>query len=539
MQSQKFLKAKTRQKSKIKIDMKKYFLVVCLLLGSLCVAAWNSPITIPDVGNARLRIVGQNMENYLTNFDASNSSCSNQSEFDSKTNKMANVFLALNADIVAVCEAERNDEILGYLCTAMNSLSGTNVWTFITDGNYSYAEEGGYQAIKSGYIYRSDKVTPVGNSTSPYPSYSYEYNARMRIQLFKENATNELFTLSINHFKAKSGSDGGESTRLQNVSNLLSALNAITADLDILIMGDLNSYMGEQPILNLEAAGYAEQLTRFDANAYTYVYQGSYGILDHCMANSTMASQITGAYAYNINHEASYSYKYSDHDAVLVGLNLGEQVVIDTIPEEQCPTFEYDFCQGWNDWTPYDVSGDATWSTDTKYGAKISAYNKQDDQEHWLISPALDMSSVTSATLTVNHQIYYDNGITEDYWSDQTVWVSTDYTDGTTPSSATWTQMPLSDYAYRSYVDGTATIPTSALANDNVHIAFKYISPLAVNANYWEIKTASIETECEQIADAIENTEVEAPKARKVMYDGRLYIEFNGQWFDTMGRIIK
>lgn len=520
--------------------MKKYFLVVCLLLGSLCVAAWNSPITLPDVGNARLHIVGQNMENYLTNFNASNSSCNSQTAFDTKTTKMANVFLALNADIVAVCEAERNDEILGYLCAKMNELSNSNVWTYIQDGNYSYAGEGEYQAIKSGYIYRNDKVTPMGNSSSPYPSSNTEYYSRMRIQLFKENATNELFTLSINHFKAKSGSgDQGESTRQQNASYLISELENITADPDILIIGDLNAYLGETPIVMLQNAGYEEQLVRFDANAYTYIYQGERGILDHCMANSTMASQITGAYAYNINHEASSSYKYSDHDAVLVGLNLGEQIVIeDTVPAIECPSFTYDFRNGLGDWSVYDVSGDAAWSTDTKYGAKISAYNKQDDQEHWLISPALDMTGVTSATLTVNHQIYYDNGITEDYWSDQTVWVSTDYAEETAPNAATWTQLPLSQYGYKSYVDATAGFPATSLFSSNVHVAFKYTAPLAANANYWEIKTAAIETSCADVADAIENTAVEAPKARKVMYNGRLYIEYNGQWFDGMGRMI-
>ena len=515
--------------------MKKNILIIASLFLCLQVAAWNSPITIPDVGNARLRIVGQNMENYMTNFDASNSSCSDQSEFDTKTYKMANVFLALQADIVAVCEAERNDEILGYLCSAMNTLSGTNVWTYIQDGNYAYAASGDYQAIKSGYIYRSDKVTPVGNSYSPYSSA--EYKARMRIQLFKENATNELFTLSINHFKAKTG-DGGESTRLQNASYLISELSNITADPDILIMGDLNAYMGEQPIINLQNAGYEEQLTRFDANAYTYIYQGERGILDHCMANSTMATQITGAYAYNINHSYS-SYKYSDHDAVLVGLNLGEQTVIeDTIPTVECPSFSYDFKKGLNDWTTYDVNGNAYWSTNASYGAQITAYNKEDLQEHWLISPALDMTGVTSATLTINHQIYFDNGITDDYWNDQTVWVSTDYTDGAAPATATWTQMPLSQYAVKSYVDATATIPTSALTFDNVHIAFKYTATSSIDQNYWEIKTASIETECADVVDAVENTSMEAPKARKVIYDGRLYIEYNGQWFDNMGRMI-
>ena len=44
------------------------------------------------------------------------------------------------------------------------------------------------------------------------------------------------------------------------------------------------------------------------------------------MANSSMASQITGAYVYHINTATNISYKkynYSDHDACLVGLCLG------------------------------------------------------------------------------------------------------------------------------------------------------------------------------------------------------------------------
>jgi len=518
--------------------MKKLF-YISLLFISLQAVAWDSPITIPNVGNARLVIVGQNMENYMTNFDADNASCTNQSAFDSKTAKMANVFLALHADIVAVCEAERNDEILGYISAKMNELSGTNVWTYIQDGiYYATAGAGEYQAIKSGYLYRSDKVTPVGSSYSPYNSA--EYKARMRIQLFKENATNELFTLSVNHFKAKSGGgDQGESTRLQNASYLISELNNITADPDILIMGDLNAYMGEAPIVNLQNAGYEEQLVRFDANAYTYIYQGERGILDHVMANSTMASQITGAYAYNINHAGYSSYKYSDHDAVLVGLNLGEQTVIDdTIPEIECPAFEYDFRNGLNDWTVYDVSGNASWSTHSTYGAQISAYQKEDNQEHWFISPVMDMSTATSATLTINHQIYYDNGTTEDYWNDQTVWVSTNYTDGMAPGMADWTQLTLSDYGYKIYIDATATIPAEYLTADT-RIAFKYTAPLAANSNYWEIKTASIETECESDpTQVIETTAGQTPAGRKVLYKGALYIEFNGQWFDSMGRLI-
>lgn len=304
--------------------MKRTLFTVLLGTWSLCTFAWNSPVTIPDVGNARLHIVGQNAANYVSNLEASNSSCSTQQEFEDKTNKIANAFLALQADIVAICEVERNDEILGYIVDAMNTIYGEDVYTYITDRLYAHASSGDYQSLKSGYIYRSDKVTPQGSNTSPYRSG--EYCARLRIQAFKENSTNEAFVLSMNHFKAKdSSSDAGEGTRMQNVSNLIYALGNITTDEDILIMGDLNSYMGEAPIEALEDEGYEEQLVRFDSEAYTYIYRGQEGILDHAMANSTMAGQITGARAYHINTAGGYYYKYSDHDAVLVGLNLGKQ----------------------------------------------------------------------------------------------------------------------------------------------------------------------------------------------------------------------
>ena len=312
--------------------MTRTLFTLLLIAVSVQIFAWTSPVTIPDVGDARLRVVAQNAANYLTNFEASNSSCDNQDEFDTKTNKMANAFLALGADIVAICEVERNDDVLSYICNAMNTIYGENVFTYITDGLYSHADAGKYQSLKSGFIYNKNKVTPIGTSVSPY--YSAEYKARLRIQAFKEIATNEVFVLSMNHFKAKDSSvDQGESTRIENAGELIEKLDNINTDPDILIMGDLNAYTNETPIQNLINAGYEEQLVRFDPTAYTYIYKGTKGILDHAMANSTMADQVTGAYAYHINTSGYSSYKYSDHDAVLVGLRLGKssEVGIDNL----------------------------------------------------------------------------------------------------------------------------------------------------------------------------------------------------------------
>jgi len=296
------------------------------LLSALClqIHAWESPLPLPEIGNPRLRIVGQNAQNYLTDFSAYNSSCANQAEFDAKTDKMANVFLALEADIVALCEVEENDYILGYLCDAMNTLSDSDVYAFITDGLSASQSSSGYMPTKAGFIYRKDKVKPQGSSTSPYTSYGSAYRARLRIQAFVEIATDEVFTLSMNHFKAKdSTADQSENVRLENVNKLIAALKRINYDDDIMVAGDLNAYPGEAPLVKLEDAGYEEQLLRFDSHAYSYNYRGEKGLLDHVYANASMAAQVTGAKVYHINTSGSYSYRYSDHDAYVVGLNLG------------------------------------------------------------------------------------------------------------------------------------------------------------------------------------------------------------------------
>lgn len=308
--------------------MKKFCTFISLMAVCISLFAWDSPIALPNVGEARLHIVGQNAKNYHNNYDATNKTCWTDEEFEEKTNKMANVFNALQADIIVMCEVGRNNEnLLVYLSNAMSTLTGQS-FTYVLDTfNPEVASAGNYQSIKTGFVYNYDKLSAIGSSFSPY--YSGDYVARMRIQLFYENETGEYFYLSGNHFKAKDGTaDGGESKRLTNVSYLLSTLRSLTEDPDILIMGDLNSYMGEQPVIELQKAGYEEQLVKYNPDAYTYKYLGEKGILDHVMANSTMAAQITGAAAFNINngeYANSWQYEYSDHDAVVVGLNLEEQ----------------------------------------------------------------------------------------------------------------------------------------------------------------------------------------------------------------------
>ncbi len=120
-------------------------------------------------------------------------------------------------------------------------------------------------------------------------------------------------------------------------------------------MGDLNSYAKEDPVDAIRAgaddsAGTNDDYTNLIAHyqgpyAYSYVFDGQAGYLDHALANPGLAAQVTGAADWHINadepdlldydtsfkppdQDAIYepnAYRSSDHDAVVVGLNPCEE----------------------------------------------------------------------------------------------------------------------------------------------------------------------------------------------------------------------
>ncbi len=125
-----------------------------------------------------------------------------------------------------------------------------------------------------------------------------------------------------------------------------------SGDGDFLIIGDLNSYDKEDPIDAVLAGSddllgtsddYADLLALFGGElAYSYVFDGQLGYLDYALANGSLTAQVTGTAAWHINadepdildydtsfkppeQDALYEpneYRASDHDPVLVGLDL-------------------------------------------------------------------------------------------------------------------------------------------------------------------------------------------------------------------------
>ncbi len=311
--------------------------------------------SVDMVGKHTLLVCAFNLEYYLVENLGGQMGPANQTEANKQHAKIMDALTHINADIYGLVEIEQGQAALSKLANALTVQTGKK-YSFINDGG---SASGTY--TKSGYVYCSETVEPYG---------SLRHNNvgvvnRKKMQAFTEKATGERFIFSINHFKAKSGKGSGDNadqddgqgsfnaTRVEESKSVLSQYQSNKSyykEEDILIMGDLNAYGKEDPIITLLDEGMTDLHRYFHADSsYSYVYRNQAGYLDHAIANETMLSQITGMQAYHINSDEKDSYTYdrsndqtmfrsSDHDPILVGLSLGKKVDA-PIPDtsfEQC-----------------------------------------------------------------------------------------------------------------------------------------------------------------------------------------------------------
>lgn len=294
-------------------------------------------------GTHTLLVCGMNLEYYLVEDFGTGYGPDNAAAHERQRKKVSTALAKINADIYGLVEVQQGQGAMKEIAEDLTKNTGRN-FTYIDDGS---SVSGSY--TKSGYVYCSDAVQPMG-------SYRYNNTAvsrRKYLQSFKQLSNNECFIFSINHFKSKSGGssasgddadhgDGQSSynaTRVREAQSVLSSYESNRAyyrDSDILIMGDLNAYGKEDPIMTLTQGGMTDLHRYFHADSsYSYTYRGEAGYLDHALCNSTMLPQVTGMLGYHINSDEldDYTYEYSsdltmfrcsDHDPILVGLNLNK-----------------------------------------------------------------------------------------------------------------------------------------------------------------------------------------------------------------------
>ncbi len=301
--------------------------------GMLTIVPNERPTEPPALGNARLRLCGANVENYFYNWNGAYAGAQSAEQFDVQTEKISNALHTLNADIYALCEVENGQDALQHLVSGMNKLAGTNIYSYVNDGTVSS------QSVKCAFVYRSDKVAPYGQMLHPYSNAGSIWYNREVIQGFRELATDEKMIVAINHLKAKSGAISYNEDRMTELGWLTDALQNVPSlydDPDIIMFGDYNSYSEEEPIKYLVAQGFRDELHQRHPYDYSYVYNSTVGYLDHILTSMTMTKQVTEAAVWHVNADESnihayYNgdksiYRYSDHDPVLVGLRLGEDV---------------------------------------------------------------------------------------------------------------------------------------------------------------------------------------------------------------------
>ena len=148
---------------------------------------------------------------------------------------------------------------------------------------------------------------------------------------------------------------------------------------------------------------------------------------------------------------------------------------------------------GFSDFTTVSVIGNQVWAWDPVYvNAKMSGYDATAkanvNNEDWLITPLIDLTGRSVATLTFVHTGKFFGTMT----NEATLWVSENYTSGL-PSTATWTQLTIPNYMTNAdYVFvNSGNISLNNYIGKKVNLGFKYLSSPAAGGT-WEIQNLTI-----------------------------------------------
>ena len=329
----------------------------------------------PENVGGNLKVASANVLNYFTTLDATGNTCYTSSgpaacrgantaaEFTRQRTKIISELLTLDADVFGLMEIENNGTTaVGDLVSGLNAIAGAGTYAIVPDPTNDPITDTtrlGGDAIKVAMIYKPGRVTLQGAAlSSPDPVFSRAPFA----QTFKLNSTGSVFSVIVNHFKSKGScptsasdpnADMGDgqgcwnALRVQQAQAQLTLINQVKAAAgsdDLLVIGDLNAYGQEDPIKVLTDGGLVNQLAKRIANPYSYVFDGLAGYLDHALTTASLDSKVSGITEWHNNADETsvidyntefkpqdlYTptpYRATDHDPVLIGLNLGEQRV--------------------------------------------------------------------------------------------------------------------------------------------------------------------------------------------------------------------
>jgi predicted extracellular nuclease len=343
--------------------------------------------TPPSVGGT-LKITGLNVLNYFKTLDASGNKTANgsdprgandETEFNRQREKLITALKLMDADVFGLVEIENDfspsspSNAIQDIVNGLNASLGTTTYSWVDPGTQFVGDD----AIAVGVIYKPSSVSialgttvetlddsNLGGLGLPTSVAVFNGSGTNRVPLavtFKEVGSNEVFTVVVNHLKSKGsagasgtadndsndGAANSNQTRLNGVRALDSWLDTdptASGDTDFILLGDFNAYAQEDPIKFLESEGYTDLANSYlGSDAYSYAFDGQIGTLDYAFASSSLFAQVTGTIEWHINADETAAIDYnldfsrnstifdgtkpfriSDHDPVMVGLNLNQ-----------------------------------------------------------------------------------------------------------------------------------------------------------------------------------------------------------------------
>ncbi len=341
--------------------------------GPVNIARENQRPAAPEDVGGRMQVAAFNVLNYFDTIDRSGASCypsgtrsdcrgaDSAAEFTRQRDKIVAAITTMDADIVGLMEIENDatgdpttDSAIEDLIDGLNAQAGPGTYAFIDTGII------GGDAIKVALIYQPASVTPMGTfdtlTTAEDPRFLDTLNRPPLAQTFSENGTDRKLTVVVNHLKSKGSNcndvgdpDTGDGqgncnkTReaaAQAIVDWLASDPTGSDDPDFMVIGDLNSYAREDPIVAFEEGGYTDLIREFvGTDAYSYVFDGWSGYLDHALGTASVVPQVTDVTEWHINTDEPSVIDYntefkpqdlyqpnpfrsSDHDPVIVGLDL-------------------------------------------------------------------------------------------------------------------------------------------------------------------------------------------------------------------------
>ena len=342
----------------------------------------NPRIAAPEEIGGTLRVGSMNVLNYFTSLVSSNTGCTpngtdsgarganNCEEFLRQQSKIVKAILGLNSDVLGLLEIQNDfdkgaNSSVANLVNALNAEAGTGTYAYVNPG----AKVGG-DAISVAMIYKTASVDPVGNlailDNTFNASYTDTCNRPTWAQTFQSKTNGGRVTAVMMHLKSK-GSPcntlGDADTGDGQGNGYIARRNAATAIVDWLatnptgiteddriLMGDYNAYAMEEPLTILANGGYTNL---FEKNVYSYQFDGQWGSLDQATGSATLLGQVAGKTKWHINADeptvldyntefkntaqrtsyfAADPFRSSDHDPILVSLNLTAQSPLPVTP---------------------------------------------------------------------------------------------------------------------------------------------------------------------------------------------------------------